>query len=141
MRFIKELKVGSIAISGIILLVLGVNFLKGNSFFGGDLEYYSYFENSGQLTVASNVTLNGVVVGKVKKIAYTPNINPKKRVKVTFTINNSDVVLPKGTIIEIGSEYQEIFEEFGGEHVHLVKSSNDNPLFTEGLVSLLKERI
>lgn len=103
MRFIKELKVGSIAISGIILLVLGVNFLKGNSFFGGDLEYYSYFENSGQITVASNVTLNGVVVGKVKKIAYTPNINPKKRVKVTFTINNSDVVLPKGTIIEIGS--------------------------------------
>ena len=103
MRFIKELKVGSIAISGIILLVLGVNFLKGNSFFGGDLEYYSYFENSGQLTVASNVTLNGVVVGKVKKIAYTPNINPKKRVKVTFTINNSDVFLPKGTIIEIGS--------------------------------------
>lgn len=45
------------------------------------------------------------------------------------------------TIIEIGSEYQEIFEKFGGEHVHLVKSSNDNPIFIEGLVSLLKERI
>ena len=45
------------------------------------------------------------------------------------------------TIIEIGSEYQEIFEKFGGEQVHLVKRSNDNPIFIEGLVTLLKERI
>ena len=45
------------------------------------------------------------------------------------------------TIIEIGSEYQEIFEKFGGEQVQLVKSSNDSPLFIEGLVTLLKERI
>ena len=103
MKFTRELKVGFSAIIGIILLVLGVNFLKGNSFFGGDLEYHSYFENSGQLAVSSNVTLNGVIVGKVKKVIYVPNSDPKKRVKITFTINNSDVVLPKGTIIEIGS--------------------------------------
>ena len=62
---------------------------KGNSFFGGDLEYHSYFENSGQLAVSANVTLNGVIVGKVKKVMYVPNSNPKRRVKITFSINNS----------------------------------------------------
>lgn len=45
------------------------------------------------------------------------------------------------TIIEIGTEYQEIFEKFGGEHVHLVKSSNDHPLFIEGLINEIKGRM
>ncbi|MFM7636484.1 MAG: ferrochelatase [Crocinitomicaceae bacterium] len=45
------------------------------------------------------------------------------------------------TIIEIGTEYQEIFEEHGGEKVQLVPSSNDHPLFVEGLVQLIRERM
>jgi ferrochelatase len=45
------------------------------------------------------------------------------------------------TIIEIGSEYQEIFEEHGGEKVQLVPSSNDHPEFVKGLVDLIRKRI
>jgi ferrochelatase len=45
------------------------------------------------------------------------------------------------TIIEIGGEYQEIFEENGGEKVQLVPSSNDHPRFIDCLVSLIKERL
>ena len=45
------------------------------------------------------------------------------------------------TIIEIGSEYQEIFEEHGGEKVQLVPSSNDHPAFVNGLIKLIRERL
>jgi len=45
------------------------------------------------------------------------------------------------TIIEIGTEYQEIFEEHGGEKVQLITSSNDHPLFINGLADLIKERL
>ncbi len=103
MKFTKELKIGIIAIAGILVLVIGINFLKGNSLFGGDTTYFSYFSNSGQLAVSNNVTLNGVVVGKVKKIEYVAKNAINRRVKVTFSLTNQDVVLPKGTIIEIGS--------------------------------------
>ena len=103
MKYSKEIKAGFIAVLAIVIIVLGVNFLKGNSFFGGDDTYYSYMENSGQLMVASNVTLNGVIVGKVLAVDYVPNGTIKKRVKITFSIQNSSVVFPKGTIIEIGS--------------------------------------
>jgi phospholipid/cholesterol/gamma-HCH transport system substrate-binding protein len=103
LKYSKEIKAGFIAVLAIVIIVLGVNFLKGNSFFGGDDTYYSYMENSGQLMVASNVTLNGVVVGKVLAVEYVPNRPLKKRVKITFSIQNSSVVFPKGTIIEIGS--------------------------------------
>ncbi len=45
------------------------------------------------------------------------------------------------TIVEIGGEYQEIFEKNGGEKVQLVPSSNDHPRFIDCLVSLIQERL
>ena len=45
------------------------------------------------------------------------------------------------TIIEIGTEYQEIFEENGGEKVQLVPSSNDHPEFVKGLIDIIRERL
>ena len=45
------------------------------------------------------------------------------------------------TIIEIGTEYQGIFEEYGGERIQLVPSSNDHPRFIDCLVSLISERL
>ena len=41
------------------------------------------------------------------------------------------------TLVEIGSEYQEIFEEHGGEKVDLVPSSNDHPEFISCLNELV----
>jgi ferrochelatase len=45
------------------------------------------------------------------------------------------------TIIEIGREYQEEFEEMGGEHIDLVPSLNDHPKWMEGVVDLLRSYI
>lgn len=42
------------------------------------------------------------------------------------------------TIIEIGDEYQELFEEHGGEKVQLVESLNDHPLWIDALEDLVK---
>ncbi len=103
MKYSKEIKAGVIAIISIAILVAGVNFLKGNSFFGGDDKYYAYFPNSGQIMVSSNVTLNGVVVGKVMDVTYVPENQSDKRVKLTFSVQNNDIKLPKGSIVEIGS--------------------------------------
>ena len=103
MKFAKELKVGLIAIVCILILVIGVNFLKGVNLFASETDYQSYFPNSGMLAVSNNVTLNGVIVGKVKNIVYVPQNPIDRRVKITFTLDNKNILLPKGTIVEIGS--------------------------------------
>ena len=103
MKFSKEIAAGLIAIFAIILLVVGINFLKGHSLFGSDEKYYAYFPNSGQVMVSGDVTLNGVVIGKILEIKNIPTNPESKRVKVTFSIQESDVKLPKGTMIELGS--------------------------------------
>ncbi len=44
------------------------------------------------------------------------------------------------TTVEIGVEYQEIFEEHGGEKVQLVESLNDHPLWAETLKDMVEAR-
>lgn len=45
------------------------------------------------------------------------------------------------TLIEIGDEYQEIFEEHGGEKVQLVPSCNDHDVFVDGLEKEIRSRM
>lgn len=45
------------------------------------------------------------------------------------------------TTIEIGVEYQELFEEHGGEKVQLVPGLNDNPDWIDALEQIVRERL
>jgi len=103
LKYWKEIRAGVIAIFSIVVLVAGINFLKGNSFFGGDEEYHAYFPNTGQLMVSNNVTVNGVIVGHVTSIEYISKNTESKKVKVSFNIQNTDVKIPKRSYVEIGS--------------------------------------
>ncbi len=103
MKISKEIKTGVIAILSLGLLIAGINFLKGNSFFGGDDVYYAYFPNSGGVTVAGSVIVNGVVVGKIMDIELTEEKDSLKKVLVTFNIQISDFKIPKGSTIETGA--------------------------------------
>ncbi len=103
MKISKEIKAGVIAIAAIGLLVAGVNFLKGNSFFGGDQVYYAYFPNSGGVAVASSVMVNGVVVGKITKIQLTNKSDSLKKVLITFNIQDRSLKIPRESVIEAGA--------------------------------------
>jgi phospholipid/cholesterol/gamma-HCH transport system substrate-binding protein len=103
LKFTKEIKAALIALASIAVLYAGINFLKGNSFLGGDTEYKAYFPNTGSIMVSSNVTLNGVTVGKVTGIKSMPNGSIDKKVMMTFNIQEEGIRLPKGSFVEIGS--------------------------------------
>lgn len=103
MKISKEVITGFITVAAIGLLVAGVNFLKGNSFFGGDEVYYSYFSNSGQLAASSPVTLNGVTIGRVMTVENVATSDPNRVVKISFNIQDEAIKIPKGSTVEIGS--------------------------------------
>lgn len=103
MKISKEIKAAIITILSIGLLVAGVNFLKGNSFLGGDDQYIAYFPNSGGLGPATSVYVNGVIVGKVLSVEYNPTGDSASMVKVAFNINENNFKIPKGSKLEIGS--------------------------------------
>lgn len=45
------------------------------------------------------------------------------------------------TTIEIGKEYQELFEEHGGEKIQLVESLNDHPIWIEALKNMILKEV
>ena len=102
MKISKEIKVGIIALAAIGLLVSGINFLKGNSFFGGDDVYYAYFSNSGGIIPASSVVLNGVSIGKVLSVENMINQTPDKQVRISFNLQIRNLKITRGSTIEIG---------------------------------------
>ncbi len=92
MKISKEFKVGMLVVLGILLLYSGVNFLKGNSIFENDREFYALFDNSNGIAVSNEVQLSGLKIGSVKKIEHHPN-NPLK-ILVTFSIVDDKIAIP-----------------------------------------------
>lgn len=104
MKVSNEFKTGLVVILTILLLIFGVNYLKGNSFFGGDDIYFAHFPSSGSLSPSSSVTLNGVEIGKVLSVKLVnPNeyVDPRKRILVKFSVQNPELKLAVGSEIEI----------------------------------------
>lgn len=128
MKVSKEFKTGLVVILSTALLIFGVNYLKGNSFFGGDDVYHAYFPTSGTLTPSSPVTLNGVEIGKVLSVDLVdPNkyVDPEKRVLVRFNVQSENLKIARKSGIEIvpgllatGIELQQNF--YGDEGFHEV---------------------
>lgn len=103
MKITKELKIGVVAVLSIAFLVAGINFLKGNSFLGGDDVYYAYFPNTAGVTSATSVHVNGVVVGKVLEVKLTQDSDINRRVLMKFNIQDENFKIAKGSVIQAGA--------------------------------------
>ena len=66
----KEVKISLAAIVAIILLFIGINFLKGINVFQSSNTYYVKFADIGGLSVSNPVYANGYPVGIVRTIDY-----------------------------------------------------------------------
>jgi phospholipid/cholesterol/gamma-HCH transport system substrate-binding protein len=91
----NELKVGFLALTAFLILYFGFNFLKGNDIFSSARIYYIEYENVDGLTVSNQVMVNGIEVGKVKKV----EIQPEKSNKILVTLRLSqDILIPDKTV-------------------------------------------
>jgi len=99
MKVSKEFKVGLLVVIGILMLYVGVNFLKGNAIFGQNREYYAEFENANGLKSSNEVQINGVKIGMVSSVGLHPT-NPE-RILVKFTVIDDELLIPEGSYVEL----------------------------------------
>ena len=69
MKISNETKVGVLTITGLTILILGFNFLKGKSLFKKNRKIYAVFADLGGLSTSNEVKVNGYVIGTVANIA------------------------------------------------------------------------
>jgi len=80
----KEIKIGLLAIVAIIILVFGVNYLKGINILNTNRNFYAVYENIGGLQIGSSVMVNGYKVGMVSDITLL--IENNQNLLVTINI-------------------------------------------------------
>jgi phospholipid/cholesterol/gamma-HCH transport system substrate-binding protein len=99
MRVSKEFKVGLLVVLGLLLLFIGVNFLKGGGIFSKNREFYAIFDNSSGLQPSNEVQMNGVKVGQVLSVELkSDNAN---KVVVKFSIDSDEILIPDSSYIEL----------------------------------------
>ena len=99
--FTNEVKIALVAIIGIVVLFVGLQFLKGLSLFSSNNDYYVKFDDVSGLSASSPVYANGIKVGVVERIDYD-YANPSNIVAVIGL--DKKLSLPKGTQAEITSD-------------------------------------
>lgn len=92
MKVSKEFKVGLLVVLGLLLLFIGVNFLKGGSIFGKDREFFAVFPNASGLKPSNEVQLSGVKIGQVLEVGLHPS-NPTL-ILVKFSVDNDELQIP-----------------------------------------------
>lgn len=95
MKITKEAKVGLLAVSAIIILYAGFNFLKGSSIFSRTNIFYIVYDNIDGLTTSNPVTLNGLPVGRVTDIELLPEKQNHLLVSVEL---DKKIDVPAGTV-------------------------------------------
>lgn len=113
--FTKEVKIAIVAIVGLVVLFLGMNFLKGLDLFSTDNRYYISFRDISGLSSSSPIYADGYKVGVVRGIVY--DYTQSKDIIVEADINK-DMRIPKGSSAEIVSDLM------GNVKVNLLLASN-----------------
>ena len=97
----KEIKIGFFTILSIIILFLGINYLKGLKVFNSNIIHYAKYSNISGLKKGSGLYLNGYQIGLVSNINFLENQN--QNLLVTFSLN-IDLDIPKNSVLTITSQ-------------------------------------
>ena len=95
-----EIKIGIFGLCVLVILFLGIKFLKGSDIFQKENTYYAYYNDVSGMLVSSNVLVNGLRVGYVKEIEATNE--RADNFLVTFTCS-SDIKIPQDSKITLFS--------------------------------------
>lgn len=98
--FNKEFAIGLSVILAILILIFGIDYLKGINLFRPAHYYIAYYENVDELTVSSPVLIQGYKVGQVREVNF--NYAKPGKIEVVMALDKN-LKLPEGTVANIGT--------------------------------------
>lgn len=114
MKFSKEVTIGVVSIISLVLLYIGVNYLKGINLFRPANHYYVACSNVKDVTISSPVFVEGFKVGLVRSISYDYSTTGKILVEISL---EKSMRINKGSYISL----EKTFLSGGELHIHLNK--------------------
>ena len=96
----KEFYIGLSVIVAILILIFGIEYLKGINLFRPSNFYIAYYDNVEGLEISAPVKINGYKIGQVREINFDYNKPGKTEVILAL---NKELHLPEGSKAFIGS--------------------------------------
>lgn len=137
--FKKEFIIGLSVILAILILIFGIDYLKGINLFRPAHYYLAYYDNVDELTVSSPVLINGYKVGQVREVNF--NYNKPGKIEVVMALDKN-LMLPEGTRADIGTTMLSgaRIELQMGKGPEMLPSGSEVPTgVKEGLMSSLQD--
>ncbi|MCK9639465.1 MAG: MlaD family protein [Prolixibacteraceae bacterium] len=100
MKISKTSKIGIVLAISLMVLVWGINFLKGRDILRTEKVYIARYKNVGGLEVSTVVQLNGLKIGYVREIYFSDDLSGDLIVKIAVF---NKFPLPVGTTAEIAN--------------------------------------
>lgn len=100
MKISKEVRIGIIVLTAIVLTYWGLNYLKGQDIFTSQKAVYAVYNRVDGLLPSNVVQVNGYKIGNVKSISLLPDHSG--RLVISMHIK-SDLKIPKNSVAEIFS--------------------------------------
>ena len=119
----KEAKIGVVALMSLLLLYIGVNYLKGINLFKPSNHYIVLFDNVKDVTISSPVLVDGFKVGLVREINYDYATNKKISIEVSL---EDEMKINKGSYITI------VKSMLGGAELHVHLNNHVDAYYESG---------
>ncbi|MES2701395.1 MAG: MlaD family protein [Bacteroidota bacterium] len=117
----KEVRIGFLVTTAIVIFFTGFYFLKGADLFSNNFKYYAYYPDIDGLQPSANIQIKGLNVGHVTKM----ELAGERGVKVQITVSKK-VKLPQGTVANLASP-----DLLGGKVIQLVPGPGPGTLSPE----------
>ena len=119
----KEAKIGVVTLMSLLLLYIGVNYLKGINLFKPSNHYIVLFDNVKDVTISSPVLVDGFKVGLVREINYDYATNKKISIEVSL---EDEMKINKGSYITI------VKSMLGGAELHVHLNNHVDAYYESG---------
>ncbi len=123
MKLSRELKTGILALVAIVLVIFGINYLKGSNLLENERVFYAKYPHVGGLGPSAPVSINGLTVGKVMDISLD---GPQGELLVKFSIS-TDFEFSNKSIAKIFSGGL-----IGGRSLAIIPDFSDAPTAKSG---------
>ncbi len=137
MKIKNETKVGVLAAFAIALLIIGYNFLKGNSIFSSETVLYARYSRVDGLGVSKPVLINGFQIGRVDQLTLQPNgtIVATLKIKGKYDIPKNSIARLESTDLLGGKA---IVMDLGNDRIYAQDGDTLNANVEKGLMETVQ---
>ena len=122
MKISIEVKVGLIGIATLLVLIWGINYLKGRNILRSTYTLFAYYEDSGGLEESAPVLMNGMKIGYVEDI----RLQPQDELPVGVSLH-----IEKTYPLRVGSSAVLFSADLLGGKAIRIESSRQGPLLAD----------